>query len=89
MLRNANLSAIVFIALIPVCEISQSGEPWFVAKDLCDILELGNPARAFDRLDEDDKGVITTDTLGGKQKMSIVNESGMYWKLKLEIQVKP
>lgn len=33
------------------------GEPWFVAKDVCDFLEITNRNRAMQRLDEDEKGV--------------------------------
>jgi prophage antirepressor-like protein len=40
-----------------------------------------NPARALDRLYDNEKGITTVNTPGGKQKMSIVNESGMYWEL--------
>jgi anti-repressor protein len=53
-------------------------QPWFVAKDVCDILELGNPAQALNRLDHDEKDIISNDTLGGEQAMLIVNEPGLY-----------
>lgn len=33
----------------------EAGEPWFVAKDVCDILELTNPAVALQSLDDDEK----------------------------------
>jgi len=55
-----------------------NGEPWFVAKDVCDVLELTNSRMAVERLDEDEKGVSSTDTLGGTQNLTIVNESGLY-----------
>lgn len=55
-----------------------NGEPWFVAKDVCDVLEILNSRDALNRLDEDEKDVVSTDTLGGKQNVSIVNESGLY-----------
>ncbi|OHX39203.1 BRO family protein [Cytobacillus oceanisediminis] len=58
--------------------IIQNGQPWFVAKDVCDILELSNSRMALQRLDESEKGVSSIDTLGGKQSLSIVNESGLY-----------
>lgn len=32
-----------------------NGEPYFVAKDICDILELSNPTMAISRLDEDER----------------------------------
>ena len=39
-----------------------NGEPWFVAKDVCECLELGNPRTSIALLDEDEKGVHTMDT---------------------------
>ncbi len=53
-------------------------EPWFVAKDVCEVLEISNSRGAISSLDDDEKGVANTDTLGGKQEMSIINESGLY-----------
>lgn len=55
-----------------------NGEPWFVAKDICAVLEIANNRDALSRLDDDEKGVASTDTLGGKQEMSIISESGLY-----------
>lgn len=55
-----------------------NGEVFFVAKDVCDILEIGNPSQALTRLDADEKGLITVDTLGGKQELAAVNEAGLY-----------
>ena len=37
--------------------IVKDGEAWFVAKDVCEILDIGNPSKAVDRLDEDENGV--------------------------------
>lgn len=54
------------------------GEPWFVAKDVCAALSIKNVSDALSNLDEDEKGIASTDTLGGKQQMSVVSESGMY-----------
>ncbi len=58
--------------------VEKDGEPWFVAADVCRALELGNSRQAMTRLDDDEKGVISTDTLGGEQVMSVVNEPGLY-----------
>ena len=55
-----------------------NNEPWFVAKDLCNAINISNYRDAIERLDEDEKGVALTDTLGGQQEMNIVSESGMY-----------
>ena len=57
---------------------TKSGEPLFTATDICRALELGNTAQAIGRLDDDEKGVISNDTLGGKQEMAAVTESGLY-----------
>lgn len=54
------------------------GEPWFVAADVCKALEIGNSRQAVARLDDDEKGVISVDTPGGKQEMNAVNEPGLY-----------
>ncbi|MCC8135611.1 MAG: hypothetical protein LIO40_02915 [Ruminococcus sp.] len=58
--------------------IIQNGEPWWVAADVCDILGLSNSRETIKRLDEDEKGVSSIDTLGGKQEVAIVNEFGLY-----------
>lgn len=62
----------------PVRTVLVGGEPWFVAKDVCDILEIANSRDAVGRLDEDEKGVVSTDTPGGRQEMAAVNEPGLY-----------
>ena len=54
------------------------GEPWFVASDVCRALDIRNSRDAFSRLEDDEKGVGLTDTPGGKQKVTIVNEPGLY-----------
>lgn len=57
----------------------KDGKPWFIAKDICDILGYSNSRSAIsNHVFEEDKGVETIDTLGGKQKLTIVNESGLY-----------
>ncbi|HFO5620881.1 TPA: Bro-N domain-containing protein, partial [Escherichia coli] len=55
-----------------------NGDPWFVAKDVCAALELTNSRTALQMLDDDEKGVNLTYTLGGNQNMSIISESGFY-----------
>lgn len=56
----------------------KDGEPWFVAADVCTALKIANNRDALTRIDDDEKGVMLIDTPGGKQKMTIVNESGLY-----------
>jgi prophage antirepressor-like protein len=58
--------------------VDQAGSIWFVGKDVCSALEIGNSREALRRLEEDEKGVITTDTLGGPQEVAIISESGLY-----------
>ncbi|MFL5811495.1 MAG: Bro-N domain-containing protein [Flavisolibacter sp.] len=55
-----------------------NNEPWFLAKDVCDILGLTNPTESLRTLDEDEK--LTSETLraGQSRKMVFVNESGLY-----------
>ena len=52
--------------------------PLFNATDVCGVLGLANSRDALSGLDEDEKGVALTDTLGGTQTMSYVTESGLY-----------
>ncbi len=52
--------------------------PWFVAKDVCQCLEIRNHRDALSRVDQEDKGVALTDTLGGPQELAVINESGLY-----------
>lgn len=56
----------------------KNGEPVFVAKDICAILDLGNPRSSIALLDDDEKGVHSVDTPGGKQQMTTVTEPGFY-----------
>lgn len=58
--------------------VFKNEEPWFVAKDVCNILEISNSRDALSRLNSNMKDVATTDTLGGNQDMSIVSEAGVY-----------
>ena len=53
-------------------------EPWFVAADVCKALSIANSRDAVARLDDDEKGVALTDTLGGVQNLTTVNEPGLY-----------
>ena len=58
--------------------LQKEGETWFVAKDVCDVLGLAKVDTALNRLKDFEKDTHTMGTLGGKQKMSIINESGLY-----------
>ena len=56
----------------------EQGEPWWVAKDVCNALEISDVSDAVRRLDDDEKGRDLIPTLGGPQQMLIVNEPGLY-----------
>ena len=59
--------------------IDGKGNPWFVAKDVCDVLCIANPQMAITRLDNDEKmGVSLTDPTGRVQNTNVVNEPGLY-----------
>ena len=63
--------------------VMKNGLPWFVAADVCRVLEIGNPSQALSRLDEDEKMTLNTTEghsgqRGGAQMMNVVNESGLY-----------
>lgn len=58
--------------------VVKNGEPWFVAADVCKALEIANNRKAISRLDDDEKGVTSSDTPGGTQAMTTVNEPGLY-----------
>lgn len=63
----------------PVRTLTIDGEPWFVAGDICAVLDLGNVGQALSSLDLDEKGSITiTDGTPGNPNRAIVSEPGMY-----------
>ena len=55
--------------------IDKSGEPWFVAQDICAALKIQNVTQAIDRLDEDERSMFN---IGRQGEANIVSESGMY-----------
>lgn len=56
-----------------------NNEPYFIGKDVANILGYSNTRKAInDHVDEEDKGVTKCDTLGGKQDLIVINESGLY-----------
>ncbi|MGK7439543.1 BRO-N domain-containing protein [Salmonella enterica] len=54
------------------------GAPWFVAMDVCRAIGIANHRDAVRKLDSDEKGVGSTDPLGGEQETTIISESGLY-----------
>lgn len=61
--------------------MSINGEPYFVGKDVAEILGYANPRKAIiDHVDEEDKtdGVTIRDSIGREQNPVCINESGLY-----------
>lgn len=58
--------------------IEVNGEPWWVLKDVCTVLELSSPHKVAERLEDDEKGRSLIPTLGGEQETTIISESGLY-----------
>lgn len=58
--------------------LSSDGQPWFVAKDVCDSLGIGKYRDALSRLDDDERGSVLVDTPGGPQTVGTVSEAGFY-----------
>ena len=61
-----------------VRSIIKENEPWFVAKDICDVLGLTNITEALRNLEDDERGSEFLNTSGGRQKVVIISESGLY-----------
>lgn len=56
-----------------------NGEPWFVGKDVCNLLGIANTKDSLSRLDDDERrGVGITDPIGRNQQLTCINESGLY-----------
>ena len=58
--------------------IMRDGEPWFVAKDVCECLDLGNPSQAIARLEDDERWLISNEALRANGETAVVSEPGLY-----------
>lgn len=58
--------------------VLKDGEVWFVASDVCEVLEISKVSQAVGRLDEDEKLMATIQASGQNRVMWIINESGLY-----------
>ena len=57
----------------------EQGDPWFVGKDACAILQIKNVSDAISRLDDDEKAdIVLADSANSKQSMLIISEPGLY-----------
>ena len=62
----------------PIQVVVINGEPYFVAKDVCDCLDIGNITDVMSRLEDDEKLTSIVSKSGQNRKVWIVNESGLY-----------
>lgn len=56
----------------------RDGQPWFVASDVCAVLDIAKHRDAVSRLDEDERTTVIVDTLGGPQSVCAISESGLF-----------
>lgn len=64
----------------PIKVINEADGPRFILHEICKVLDIESAADAARRLDDDEKGTVITDTLGGPQRVTTINESGL-WSL--------
>lgn len=77
-MSSQRITPFLFEGEITIRVIDRDGAPWFVATDVCRALGMTNAAETVRGLDDDEKGISTTDTLGGHQEVVVVSESGLY-----------
>jgi len=60
--------------------VDGNGEPWWVAKDVCDVLGMTNPTEALRSLDDDEKNTlrISEGIHAGNPNVNVINEPGLY-----------
>lgn len=76
--NEATTTQIFYYKDCRVRTVQRDNEPWFVLKDVCDVLGISKYRDTASRLDDDERGSARVDTLGGPQEMTIINESGLY-----------
>ena len=77
---NTNIQTFDFKGAALRTLTDEAGEPWFVAKDVCNILEISNVSDAISKLDDDEKSNIAISYIaqnGGKAPL-IISEPGLY-----------
>lgn len=74
--QGASAPAVFHFNSLPITVILKDGDPWFIASEVLAALELHRTA--IRRLEEDEKGVHKTHTLGGEQEITIISEPGVY-----------
>ena len=76
---NTEIQTFNFNALTLRTLTDENCDPWFVAKDVCDILGLENSRKATAELDPDEKNTVTiSDGIPGNPNKTIISEPGLY-----------
>lgn len=77
--QSSNLPVVFNFGNLTIRTIDRDGEVWFVAKDVCQALDIANHNSAVGRLDDDERdGVALTDPMGRQQEATCISESGLY-----------
>lgn len=58
--------------------VQRDGEPWFVGKDVCKVLDIRDHNQALERLDDDERGGCSVPTPRGLQEVIVVSEAGVF-----------
>lgn len=77
-MTNALSPSLFSFGIHSIRVVSRNGEPWFVASDVAEALEYRDAANAARNVSDHQKGTQIVSTLGGEQKVTIINESGLY-----------
>ena len=77
-MTDSKIVPFLFDGEITVRVIDRNGAQWFVAADVCRALGLMNPTETVRGLDDDERGLSSTETPSGNQEMVVVSESGLY-----------
>ena len=65
----------VFQEQLVRARLDEQGNPWFVAKDVCAVLDIQDHHQAIEQLDDDERGRCTVPTPGGMQELKVISES--------------
>lgn len=77
-MNSLSLQTFVFQSPHDVRMVMHKHEPWWVASDVCAILDIQDVKQAVERLDEDERGRYNVPSPGGVQQTTCINESGLY-----------
>jgi len=77
-MTNRKITPFLFEGEITVRVLDRDGDPWFMTTDICRALGIANASQAIRQLDDDEKGICSTYTLGGNQEALIISESGLF-----------